>query len=82
MPFVSPCASVNAAADCSAFTSTVPVTFSAAPPVIAALVFTFEITTAIAGATVTLPPNAPVFAVVVSECVVVARTVTLRPPVS
>src|SRR5256885_15937227 len=42
----------------------------------------FEMTIAIAGATLTLPPAAPVLARVVSEWVVVARTLRLPPPFS
>src|SRR5918995_2679899 len=81
-PSVSPCAVVTAEFVCSAFTSTAPLTFTPVPAERNAFTVTLLITTEIAGATDTPPPDAPVFASVVIAFVLCADTVRSLPPLS
>src|SRR5918994_4185829 len=81
-PSVSPCAVVTAELVCSAFTSTAPLTFTPVPADRNAFTVTLLITTEIAGATETPPPDAPVFASVVIAFVLCAEPVRLPPPIS
>ena len=80
-PCVSPADAVIAEAVCSARSSTSPLTLSGVPMPSQACVVTFEMTIAMPGAMLSPPPLAPVFAIVLSACVVVACSATSSPPV-